>query len=76
MAHLRRAVELDPEYSAAWKTLGHALQAADDHSGALDAWTRGRAAAERGGDVQAAKEMAVFQRRLEKRLAADGRKED
>lgn len=74
-AHLRRAVELDPHYSAAWKTLGRALQAADDHSGAMDAWTRGREAAQRGGDVQAAKEMGVFLRRLEKQLGADDREE-
>ena len=73
--HLRRAGELDPDYSAAWKVLGRALEAADDHTGAVDAWTRGRAAAQRGGDVQAAKEMGVFLRRLEKRLSADDRKE-
>jgi predicted Zn-dependent protease len=73
--HLRRAVVLDPDYSAAWKALGRALQASDDLAGAVDAWTRGRAAAQRGGDVQAAKEIGVFLRRLEQRLAADDRKE-
>jgi predicted Zn-dependent protease len=51
--HLARAVELDPEYSAAWKIYGKAL-------------TQGIAAAERKGDIQAAKEMKVFLRRLEK----------
>jgi predicted Zn-dependent protease len=69
--HLRSAVELDPKYSAAWKLLGRALDAAGDTAGAKDAWTRGRAAAEHAGDVQASKEMSVFLRRLDKRLAAD-----
>lgn len=70
--HLRCAVEQDPNYSAAWKLLGKALDAAGDGAGAMDAWTRGRAAAEHGGDIQAAKEMGVFLRRLQKRLDADG----
>ena len=70
--HLRAAVEQDPAYSAAWKLLGKALAAAGDAHGAMDAWTRGRAAAEHGGDVQAAREMSVFLRRLENsRAAAD-----
>ena len=68
--HLRAAVEHDPKYSAAWKLLGKALEAAGDIAGAEDAWTRGRAAAEHGGDIQASKEMSVFLRRLEKRRAA------
>lgn len=69
--HLQCAVEQDPQYSAAWKLLGKALDAAGDPAGAMDAWTRGRAAAEHGGDIQAAKEMSVFLRRLRKRLDAD-----
>jgi predicted Zn-dependent protease len=71
VVHLRSAVELDPKYSAAWKLLGRALDAAGDTIGAKDAWTRGRAAAERAGDVQASKEMGVFLRRLQRRLPAD-----
>ena len=31
--HLRRCVELDPKYSAAWKLLGKALQADGDKQG-------------------------------------------
>jgi Flp pilus assembly protein TadD len=64
--HLRRAVELDPTYSAAWKMLGTALASADRDDEALAAWREGIAAAERKGDKQAMREMQVFARRLAK----------
>jgi predicted Zn-dependent protease len=64
--HLRRAVELDPTYSAAWKMLGRALASADRGDEALAAWREGIAAAERKGDKQAMREMQVFTRRLAK----------
>jgi len=64
---LRRAVEFDPEYSAAWKLLGRALVEAGDPVQAQRAWSDGIAAAERAGDVQAQKEMRVFVKRLEKK---------
>ena len=63
-AHLRRAVALDPNYSAAWKLLGKALVADGREDEALDAWREGIAVAERRGDKQAMKEMRVFARRL------------
>ena len=68
VVHLREAVQRDPGYSAAWKLLGKAL--ADDGriEEALAAYRRGIAVAEKKGDVQAAKEMKVFARRLEKSL--------
>ena len=64
--HLRRCVELDPKYSAAWKLLGKALQADDDIAGARQAWQQGIAAAVARGDKQAEKEMTLFLRRLDK----------
>ncbi len=64
--HLRRALEHDPGYSAAWKLLGQALAQSGDASGAAQAYRDGIVAAERKGDKQAAKEMAVFLRRLER----------
>jgi predicted Zn-dependent protease len=64
--HLRRAVEQDPGYSAAWKLLGKALAESGDAAGAIMAYRDGIAAAERKGDKQAGKEMAVFLKRLEK----------
>lgn len=64
--HLQRAVQHDREYSAAWKLLGKALAEAGDGAGAQDAYRTGIEVAERKGDVQAAKEMRVFLKRLEK----------
>jgi predicted Zn-dependent protease len=64
--HLRKAVELDSSYSAAWKLLGKALTAAGDSAGALAAYASGIAAAEEKGDKQAVKEMQVFRKRLQK----------
>src|SRR5690606_42162628 len=64
--HLRRCVELDPKYSAAWQLLGKALQAADDPAGARAAWQQGLIAAQAHGDKQAEKEMTVFLKKLDK----------
>lgn len=62
---LRAALEFDPGYSAAWKLLGKANLAAGDAEAAADAWRQGTAVAEAAGDLQAAKEMQVFLKRLE-----------
>jgi Tfp pilus assembly protein PilF len=64
--HLARAVAHDPGYSAAWKLLGQALAAAGKPRQAAAAWERGIEAAETKHDVQAAKEMRVFLKRLQK----------
>jgi predicted Zn-dependent protease len=64
--HLERAVALDPGYSAAWKLLGKVCAEAGDAGAAMSAYRTGVAAAERKGDVQAAKEMRVFLARLER----------
>ena len=66
--HLRRAVEHDPKYSAAWKLLGKALSEAGALQEALAAYRDGIAVAEARGDLQAAKEMTIFARRIEKQL--------
>ena len=66
--HLRRAVEHDPKYSAAWKLLGKALADAGEPAEALVAYRQGLTVAEARGDKQAAKEMGVFARRIEKQL--------
>ena len=62
----REAVDRDSQYSAAWKALGKALAEAGDPAGALAAYERGIDVAETKGDIQAAKEMKVFARRLQK----------
>ena len=66
--HLKRALDLDPDYSAAWKLLGMALADGGILNEALDTYRRGIEVARRRGDQQAVKEMAVFARRLEKKL--------
>jgi predicted Zn-dependent protease len=69
-AHLREAVSRDPRYSAAWKLLGNALADTGAAKEALAAYQQGIVVAEAKGDKQAAKEMAVFAKRLEKQLDA------
>ena len=66
--HLREALAHDPGYSAAWKLLGRTLADQGDQAGAAAAYTDGIAAAESGGDLQAAKEMRVFLRRVQKAM--------
>lgn len=66
ITHLRKATELDATYSAAWKQLGRALAAAGNRTAAISAYTAGISAAEEKGDRQAAKEMTVFRKRLQK----------
>jgi predicted Zn-dependent protease len=68
IAHLQAALAFDTAYSAAWKLLGRALTEAGRLEEALSAYRQGIGAAERKGDKQAAREMTVFARRLEKRL--------
>lgn len=72
--HLGRAVEHDPAYSAAWKLLGRALSEQGRLDEALAAYRQGIAVAEAKGDKQAAREMQVFARRIERTLSSrDGR---
>lgn len=66
--HLQKAVEHDPSYSAAWKLLGRALNESGDTQAALAAYQQGIQIAEARGDKQAAKEMVVFAKRIEKSL--------
>jgi len=64
--HFQKAVAHDPRYSAAWKLLGKALVEANRNDEAMAAYETGIRVAEEKGDVQAAKEMGVFLRRLKK----------
>ncbi|HEY2396409.1 MAG TPA: tetratricopeptide repeat protein [Rudaea sp.] len=72
---LRRAVEFDPNYSAAWKLLGRSLVEAGDPVQARRAWSDGIAAAQRAGDVQARKEMQVFVKRLDKNQGGNAQRD-
>jgi Tfp pilus assembly protein PilF len=69
--HLQEAVRMDPDYSAAWKLLGKARQAIGATTEAAAAWRRGIEVARGRGDEQAAREMAVFLRRLERQHDTD-----
>lgn len=64
--HLQAAVALDPGHAAAWKLLGKALAAAGRVEEARAAYREGIQAAHAGGHVQAAREMTVFLKRLDK----------
>ncbi len=64
--HLRQAVDQNPRYSAAWKALGEAHSLAGSPDRAASVYERGIAAAREAGDIQAAKEMEVFLKRLRK----------
>ncbi|MBK8744893.1 tetratricopeptide repeat protein [Propionivibrio sp.] len=67
----REAVKRDEKYSAAWKLLGKALADSGQTAEALAAYAQGIQIANEKGDIQVAKEMAVFARRLNKQ-ADDG----
>ena len=64
--HLSRAVVQDPEFSAAWKLLGKAQVEVGLTEDATDSYRKGISAATRHGDIQAAREMKVFLKRLQK----------
>lgn len=62
--HLQAALKLDPSYVAAWKLLGRALAANGETELAKEAYSEGIVTAEVAGQIQAAKEMRVFLKRL------------
>jgi Tfp pilus assembly protein PilF len=64
--HLSSAVEQDADYSAAWKAYGKVLAEAGRDDEAGQAWLTGIEVAERNGDIQAAREMKVFLKRIQK----------
>ncbi len=69
ITHLTKALEFDNSYSAAWKLLGKAYVAIEDTAQAIHAYEQGIGIAEEKGDIQAAKEMRVFLKRLTKNTA-------
>ena len=66
--YLREAVSRDRNYSAAWKLLGKALNESGAFVEALEAYQQGIAIATARGDLQAAREMSVFTKRIERKL--------
>lgn len=70
---LREALDRDARYSAAWKLLGKALSEGGRPAEALAAYEQGISVAEARGDLQAAREMDVFARRLRRQLLSTKR---
>lgn len=63
--HLARAVELDPEYSAAWKLYARCLIECGAKDTAATVLKQGLEVARRRGDMQAVREMEVWRKRLQ-----------
>ena len=68
---LQEALQRDPGFSAAWKLLGKALNDSGQTDASLAAYRQGITVAESKGDLQAAKEMHVFARRLQRRIGKE-----
>jgi Tfp pilus assembly protein PilF len=64
--HLIKAIELNENYSAAWKLYAKALAENNQNEKAINAYEKGIKVAEVNGDKQAVKEMQVFLKRLKK----------
>ena len=64
ITHLSAAAGQNPGYSAAWRRLGDACARAGSVARAAEVYERGIEVATAGGDLQAAREMTVFLRRL------------
>lgn len=62
--HAKLAVEMQRDYSAAWRLLGQIDTALGRFEDAIVDFETGIEVAERGGDLQLVKEMTVFLRRL------------
>lgn len=67
IVHLAEAVRQDETYSAAWKLYGRTLLDAERYEEATTVLARGIEVAQNNGDNQAAREMQVFARRVERR---------
>ena len=64
ISHLEKALQFDPAHTASLKLLGKAYATAGDSDKAVEIYTNGIEQAEQKGDIQAAKEMKVFLKRL------------
>ncbi len=64
---LNKALELDAQYSAAWKLLGRCYVDTGEYASAITSYEKGIVVAESKGDKQAAKEMKIFLKRAVKK---------
>src|ERR671933_1347435 len=65
--YLTRAIRNKPDYSVAYRTLGRTLYELREDAEARRVFAEGREVAYRNGDLQTAREIDVFVRRLQKR---------
>lgn len=61
---LERCVELNPEYTAAYRFWGDAHRKAGEGAAAREVYELGISVAQRTGDLQAGKEMEAFLKKL------------
>ncbi|MEN8763388.1 MAG: tetratricopeptide repeat protein [Thiogranum sp.] len=62
--HLQKALRQDDKHTASWKSYAKALAELGQVDDARAAYEKGIAVAESNGDIQAAREMKVFLKRL------------
>ena len=67
VVHLKQGLSQDPGHSASWKAYARALTLLKRTEEAIVAYEEGISVAEERGDVQAAREMRVFLKRLQKK---------
>ena len=65
--YLSLAIQNKPNYSVAYRTLGRVLYELREDAEARRVFAEGREVAKRNGDLQTAREIDVFVRRLQKR---------
>jgi len=63
----KQVIEINPEYTVAYRFLGKALMAVNNWAGAEDIYIEGIKMAEKTGDLQTKKEIEVFLKRIQKK---------
>ena len=63
-AAFRQAIALQPDYSAAYRELGKALEKQNRQEEAIAAYRQGKEVATQKGDLQTGREIDVFLKRL------------
>lgn len=70
--YLIQAIQVKPDYSVAYRTLGRALYELHEDDEARRVFAEGREVARANGDLQTVREIDVFVRRLDKRAQGSG----
>ena len=66
IAHLQRALLLNPLYTAVWLALGQAFEKSGEAARAIGTYRSGIETAKKNGDKQAERQMGVYLNRLMK----------